>query len=339
MPSFARQLIEKGPHTMLKRSQSWRGVLPLVLALSALLSACSSSAAGTPTTQLPTTATDTPTSGTGGGGSTPTTGSTPVSNVTPAPTPIPITTCAQVSGFASAGGVSTGANFTEVGFPANTVGFVKQIFETNSYQFEILSACTQGASAGYIRTYFTTGLPGTGFPQSSTFPYQGNASAACGDPYCWYKDGSHPSFQARRYISLENVTSVGSVATYDLRLSIAPLARTTTINGTFAYDFDLVSAEDVRWNQVSPTIRNMAPLNGATIVNIGVTNFANVTAAQLKGLAYSTTPIDGNNDSTNQLVNGDVFAVKTDIGHYVKVLVTSYGYNIALSYVLYDLTF
>lgn len=307
-------------------------IVTLAIALTATLSACSSSATGTTSTQTPTT-TETATTG---GDSTPTAGSSAT------PTSIPVTNCSQVSSFSGAGSVSTGSAFSEVGFPANTVGYVKQLFETNSYQFKILSACTNGKSAGYIRTYFSTGLPSTGFVQSSTYPYKGNASAACGDPYCWYKDGSHPSWEARRYISLENVTSVGSVVTYDLRLSIAPLTHTATIQGTYTYDFDQPTSDDVQWNQVTSTTRHMDPMNGATIVNMGVTNFANVTAAQLKGLAYGTTPIDGS-DTTNKLVNGDIFAVHTGSGHYVKVQVVSTGpapsHTLSITYVIYDMTF
>ena len=80
-------------------------------------------------------------------------------------------------------------------------------------------------------------------------------------------------------------------------------------------------------------------LSGSTLTNIGVTNFANVTDAQLRGLSYGGSPIDGNNDSTNKLVNGDVWAVHTDGGHFVKVKVVTYGFNIVLDYVVYDFTF
>ena len=314
-----------------------RRIFPLVLALAltALLSACSSSATGTTSAQTPTT-TETAT----GGDGTPTSGSTPDSSATPTPTPV--TSCAQVSGFSSAGSVSTGSAFSEVGFPANTVGFVKQLSETNSYQFKILSACTKGQSTGYIHTYFKSGLPSTGFAQSSTYPYKGNASAACGDPYCWYKDGSHPSWEARRYISLENVTSVGSVVTYDLRLSIAPLTHMATIQGTYTYDLDQPTSDDVQWDQVTSTTRHMDPTNGATLVNMGSVSFKSVTVAQLKGLSYSTTPIDGS-DATNKLANGDVFAVHTGSGHYVKVQVVSTGpapsHTLSITYVLYDMSF
>ncbi len=266
--------------------------------------------------------------------------SVPTATLVPTATSTPITSCGQVSGFGSAGAISAGSHFTEVSFPAHTVGFVQQTFEDNSYQFRIISACTTGTTTAAILSYYGSGLPPTGFAQSSTYPYHGNVSSACGDPNCWFNGSAHPSFQASRYLSLESVTAVGSVVTYNLRLCITPLVfNNIIIKGTYNYDFDLVDNTDVWWDQLTSTQREMAPMNGATLANIGVTNFANVTAAQLQGLSYSNTPIDGNNDSTNKLVNGDVWAVHTDGGHYVKVLVVTYGYNIVLDYVLYDYSF
>ena len=67
--------------------------------------------------------------------------------------------------------------------------------------------------------------------------------------------------------------------------------------------------------------RQMVPQNGAGIVNLGVVDFTALSSAALQKLAYGSTPIPGNNDSTNQLVNGDVFAVRTRSGNFAKVLV------------------
>jgi hypothetical protein len=307
-----------------------------LLSLVALLSACSTttnSTANNPPGQQPGLATSTPAGG----------GQLPTATTSSAPTPTsatPVTSCSQLSFFGSAGAISAGSHFPEVGFPSGTVGFVNQTSEDNSYQFRIISACTTNTTVSAINSYYASKLPSTGFAQSSTFPYHGNASSACGDPYCWYNGSAHPSFQASRYVSLEQVVADGSVVTYNLRLCITPIFfNNITIKGTFSYDFDLVDNTDVWWEQVTSTQRDMHPQNGATIANIGVTNFANVTVAELKGLSFSSTPIDGNNDSSNKLVNGDVWAVHTDGGHLVKVLVVSYGYNIVLNYVFYDYWF
>jgi hypothetical protein len=322
----------KGAYSMRHTYRFPRTLAIITLFLVVLLSACSTttnSTANNPPGQQPGLATATPT-----GLPTPTTPPAPTATLAP------VANCSQVSGFGSAGAISAGSHFTEVGFPSSTVGFVKQTFEDNSYQFRIISACTNGTTVSAIRSYYASKLPSTGFAQSSTFPYQGKASSACGDPYCWYNGSAHPSFQASRYVSLEYVTAAGSVVIYNLRLSITPLGpNNITIPGTNAYDFDLVDNPDVNWSIITSTQREMEPLNGSTLANIGVTNFANVTAVQLEGLSYSSTPIDGNNDSSNELVNGDVWAVHTDGGHLVKVLVVSYGYNIVLNYIVYEYTF
>jgi serine/threonine protein kinase len=112
-----------------------------------------------------------------------------------------------------------------------------------------------------------------------------------------------------------------------------------TLQGTFLFDFDTgqqtSTGADVWWDQQTSVIRTMNPVNGATIVNLGVVNFNNVTLAQLKSKSYSSTPLDGNNDATNVLVAGDVFAVHTSNGHYAKVKVVTYGYNLAIQWVTY----
>jgi hypothetical protein len=325
-------------HSSPRHSSRFSRALVIIAAccLTALLSACSNTTVtvgANPTSQATSSATATATATTSGQSSNPT------------PPPAPVTSCAQVSGFGSAGPISTGAHFSEVGFPAHTIGFIQQTFEDNSYQFRIISACTNGTTAGAIRSYFASGLPPTGFAQSSTFPYHGNASSGCGDPYCWFKGTAHPSFQASRYISLESITSMGSVVTYNLRLCITPLVfNHITIMSASSYDFDLVDNRDVFWDQVTSVVRTMDPESGATLATIGVTNFANVTAVQLRGISYSGTPIDGNADPSNKLYPGVVWAVHTDSGHYVKVLVDGYGLDgnvndITVNYVLYDYSF
>ena len=213
----------------------------IMLCSVALLSACATTAnttAGTPTGQPQPT----------GSANAPTATSQPTSG--PTPTPVPVTSCAQVSGFGSAGSITAGSHFTEVSFPTNTVGFVQQTFEDNSYQFRIISACTNGTTASAIHSFYASGLPPTGFAKSSTSPYKGNPSSACGDPYCCVQGHAHPSFQATQYVSLESVTTRGSVVTYNLRLCITPLIfNNITIQGTYMYDFDLVDNPDVQWNR------------------------------------------------------------------------------------------
>ena len=126
---------------------------------------------------------------------------------------------------------------------------------------------------------------------------------------------------------------------------------TATLNGTYCFNFDsgtqsatgLPAATgqscpgfDVWWETESPMPNmqaQMVPQGTATIVNLGAVNFSSVTLAYLQSLTYGTTPIDGNNDNTNLLVTGDVFAVHINGGNYAKVLVTSYGYNLGIQWV------
>jgi uncharacterized repeat protein (TIGR01451 family) len=113
--------------------------------------------------------------------------------------------------------------------------------------------------------------------------------------------------------------------------------NTTTLLGTNRLNLDSSSsAPDIWWNQIDAVQRQMTPVNGAGIYNLGTgVVFANLTMADLKTLPYTSTPINGNADATNQLVTGDVFAVHTNDGNYAKVLVTSYGYDIGLQWVTY----
>lgn len=119
---------------------------------------------------------------------------------------------------------------------------------------------------------------------------------------------------------------------------------TATLKGTFFFDLDtgvqlnVPANSDIWWEQETAVAREMAPQNGAGILNLGVTNFADVNANNLEFLPYTSTPIVGNNDPTNKLVSGDVFAVRTHGGNYAKVLVQSYGYNLEIQWVTYKLS-
>ncbi len=134
------------------------------------------------------------------------------------------------------------------------------------------------------------------------------------------------------------------------RLNLIPTASvlnsgTATIPGTYHFDFDtgtvspmgtgVVPPYDIWWEQKTTTVRDMFPISPAKIVNLGVVSFSAITHAELLGLSYSSTPINGNVGTDNQLVNGDVFAVKTTNSNYAKVKVVSYGYNIQIQWVTY----
>ena len=153
--------------------------------------------------------------------------------------------------------------------------------------------------------------------------------------------------------SLPNVVNaarygVGGAATQPG--AVVPLSATEVISegtgilrGTWSFDFDAGlegsgyrdSAMDVWWEQMTPTKRGMVPINCAQLANVGVTPFDAVEWAALLGLNYGYMPINGNNDESNLLAEGDVFAVRTNAGNYAKVRVESYGYNLRIRWVTY----
>lgn len=115
---------------------------------------------------------------------------------------------------------------------------------------------------------------------------------------------------------------------------------TTTLQGTYLFNFDTgvegVSG-DVWWEQVDAVVRQMVPQGGATIVNLGTIDYNALSFDVLQGLTYAATPIVGNNDASNQLVPGDVFAVLTNSGNYAKVEVLNYGYDLQIQWETYQL--
>jgi hypothetical protein len=119
---------------------------------------------------------------------------------------------------------------------------------------------------------------------------------------------------------------------------------TTTLKGTFTFDLDtgveggISGNVDIWWDQQTAVLRQMVPQNGAGILNLGVTNFGAITANNLEFLPYTATPIGGNNDVTNKLVSGDVFAVRTNQGNFAKVKVISYGYDLQIQWATYKVT-
>jgi hypothetical protein len=186
-----------------RQSPVWRFVwLGIVVVL---FTACSSQSVviGTPTPH---------------GTPTQTTGGTPSPDATPTTIPIPsgTTSCAQISDFASAGPASPASGFADLSFPAGSVGITTGPI-SHVYQFQIVNVCTNATTAAAVQAFYTGKLPASGWTTSSTYPYQANPAAACGTAICWRKGAP------RRYISLQDVHSSGSVVVYALWTAIAPL--------------------------------------------------------------------------------------------------------------------
>jgi hypothetical protein len=120
---------------------------------------------------------------------------------------------------------------------------------------------------------------------------------------------------------------------------------TATLKGTYQFDLEagveevtgvILPSADIWWEQMTQVTRQMTPQNGASITNQGSVDFNAMTADSLEKLAsYALAPINGNDDSSNLLVNGDVFAVRTGEGNYSKVQVVTYGYNMVIRWVTY----
>jgi hypothetical protein len=71
------------------------------------------------------------------------------------------------------------------------------------------------------------------------------------------------------------------------------------------------------------------------VANMGKANFDAVSRQTLMLQAYTATPINGSNNSSNKLTAGTVIAIKTNAGRYAKMRVDSYGYNLGITWVTY----
>jgi hypothetical protein len=114
---------------------------------------------------------------------------------------------------------------------------------------------------------------------------------------------------------------------------------TTVIKGTWAFDLDTGTVgteaqQDVWWEQVDYVTRYLTGFSGALVSRLGTPDFNSVTLAMLKAATY-TDRINGSNTSANQLTVGTVVGVRTNSGHYAKVLITAYGYNLGIRWVTY----
>ena len=114
-----------------------------------------------------------------------------------------------------------------------------------------------------------------------------------------------------------------------------------TIRGTWSFNFDtgvegnLSPGVDVFWQQQTTIQRQMTPMNGAALAYLGPVSYNGLSVAELASLTYTVDPINADDNSSNLLTAGAVFAVRTTLGNYTKVQVISYGYNIVVRYRTY----
>ncbi|MER8012335.1 hypothetical protein [Streptomyces sp. NPDC094149] len=115
----------------------------------------------------------------------------------------------------------------------------------------------------------------------------------------------------------------------------------TALKGTWILDLDSgyqggdMYSGDIWWEWLTQNSARMTPGRRSSIVNLGVVDFDALTLDRLVPLAYHNDPVPGNPDGSNQLVDGDVFAVMTSEGNFAKVLVVKYGYNMLIRWVTY----
>jgi hypothetical protein len=111
------------------------------------------------------------------------------------------------------------------------------------------------------------------------------------------------------------------------------------LKGTYIFDFDkgtLDPSGDLWWEQKDGIARFLVPLHGAMVASIGGGSFEAVTGQALGQQQYSTTPIDGSNNGNNSLLPGTIVGIKTKSGHYAKMCIQSYGYDLDISWVTYQ---
>ncbi|HKD75677.1 MAG TPA: hypothetical protein VKB76_09290, partial [Ktedonobacterales bacterium] len=248
-------------------------------------------------------------------------------SATPQPTP-QITSCAQISAFAGAGAASVGKHFTDVAFLANSRSFVSTTAEVKGYQYQVIKVCTPNASVNNVRAYYASKLVSAGWTQSSTFPLNGDPTSACGDAYCW-KQGTAPT----RYIGVEVQSgegNFGSVAAYQIRVFVAPLASGTTTfmpNGTLV--LDPTDTGEYVWDGGT----NHINLAGTTTQNsFGTSDIDSITLTDLEGASFGGGFIDPTRTDLGNYVSG----VKTQGGHFAKWhILSNNGSQMTLIYVTY----
>ncbi len=125
--------------------------------------------------------------------------------------------CQSVQAFANASSATAGSSFPEIPFPDGSLSYQMSSTYYGTYFSRLVKVCSPSLTADGARTFFASSLPDSGWTQSDTFPYKGDPTRSCGDPYCWVQSSS-PSY----YVSLEEVSDDGSSAFYLLRLGTLP---------------------------------------------------------------------------------------------------------------------
>jgi len=189
----------------------------LLLGALALLAGCSSSA-GTHAQPTPTATSPAPTT-----------------------TPTAMQRCQALAAFSGAGAATAPSGFADVPFPPNAVSTTPTHYGGGAGQFSVteFNVCAPASSVADIGDFYSTQMPNKGWTQSATYPYDGAAQSACGDPFCWGA-GTAP-----RFVSLEMVADAGSgLATFHLRLAAPPPAPSCGSGYSASYSAQLGDSQD-----------------------------------------------------------------------------------------------
>jgi hypothetical protein len=171
---------------------------------------------------------------------------------------------------------------------------------------------------------FTT-VKGTG----ATFSIPGSNGVYFVDAFATDNAGNERMRQSEQ-VDLENPGTVCSAS--------------TTLHGTFILDAEKCAQTgnltgDLFWEQIDTVQRQLVPFSaGDQIAVLGKVDFSKVTLDQIRSASLTTTPVNGSNNTQNKLTPGTVLALHTRAGHYAKIRVDSYGYDLGLTMTTYKQT-
>lgn len=86
---------------------------------------------------------------------------------------------------------------------------------SHSFQYQVYQMCVPAMTAAALQAFYAAQMPPNGWQATTTYPYMGNLTAQCGDPYCWISGESNASVTKK--IALEHTQATSGYVTYDLR--------------------------------------------------------------------------------------------------------------------------
>jgi hypothetical protein len=113
-----------------------------------------------------------------------------------------------------------------------------------------------------------------------------------------------------------------------------------TLKATFTFDLETgqvggATGADLWWRHVTATERYLVPQGGAMVASLGRASFDAVSRQTLEAAPFTAAPLTGSPTAANQLKAGTVVAVKTGAGRLAKLVVDTYGKDLAVRWVTY----